>query len=610
MFLFTRLKRIILGEPLTNQMAIHERIPKWKALAVLSSDALSSVAYATEEILIPLAAFSALAISWSLPIALAIASLLVIVTISYRQTIDAYPNGGGAYIVAKENIGTYAGLVAGASLLIDYVLTVAVSVASGVENLASAIPFLAAHKELVGAAIIVLIMLFNLRGLRESASVFAIPTYLFIGSFLIMIVVGAWKLATGAVIPVATIVHEQYPALPLFLILRSFSSGCSALTGIEAISNGIPMFRSPGQKNAKTTLVWMSVILGFLFLSITLLSHVYGVIPKEGETAVSLLARSVFGDGFFYYIVAGSTALILILAANTSYADFPRLSSLLAKDRYLPRQLASVGDRLVFSNGILGLSLSAVLLIILFKGDTHHLIPLYAVGVFLSFTLSQGGMVLHHIREKEPGWIRSCFFNLLGAVTTFVVLVVIASTKFLMGAWMVVLFIPILVFIFTRIHRHYLAVGRELSLVGQMPPQKLDPVKHTVIVPISGIHRGVIDALRYAISISKDVRACYVEIDSATTERMQSEWKKWAHEVPFVVLRSPYRSVIAPLLEYLDDVEQTSNGEMITVIIPEFVTKKWRHQILHNQTALLIRTALLFRRGKVVTSVRYHLRET
>jgi hypothetical protein len=354
----------------------------------------------------------------------------------------------------------------------------------------------------------------------------------------------------------------------------------------------------------------MSVILGFLFLSITLLSHVYGVIPKEGETAVSLLARSVFGDGFFYYIVAGSTALILILAANTSYADFPRLSSLLAKDRYLPRQLASVGDRLVFSNGILGLSLSAVLLIILFKGDTHHLIPLYAVGVFLSFTLSQGGMVLHHIREKEPGWIRSCFFNLLGAVTTFVVLVVIASTKFLMGAWMVVLFIPILVFIFTRIHRHYLAVGRELSLVGQMPPQKLDPVKHTVIVPISGIHRGVIDALRYAISISKDVRACYVEIDSATTERMQSEWKKWAHEVPFVVLRSPYRSVIAPLLEYLDDVEQTSNGEMITVIIPEFVTKKWRHQILHNQTALLIRTALLFRRGKVVTSVRYHLRET
>jgi amino acid transporter len=610
MFFLTRVKRLILGEPLANQMAIHERIPKWKALAVLSSDALSSVAYATEEILIPLAAFSALAMNWSIPIALGITFLLVVVTTSYRQTIDAYPNGGGAYIVAKDNLGTYPGLVAGASLLIDYVLTVAVSTASGVENLASAFPFLAQHKELVGACIIIVIMLFNLRGVRESATFFALPTYLFIFSFLILILVGAWNMVTGSAVPVVSVVPEAYPALPVFLVLRAFASGCSALTGIEAISNGIPMFRTPGQKNAKVTLVWMSLILGFLFLAITLLSHVYGIVPKDGETAVSLLARAIFGDGIFYYVVAGSTALILILAANTSYADFPRLSSLLAKDRYLPRQLASLGDRLVFSNGILGLSLSAILLIILFKGDTHHLIPLYAVGVFLSFTLSQGGMVLHHLRKKEPGWMRSCFFNLLGAITTFVVLVVIASTKFFLGAWMVVVFIPLLVLLFTRIHSHYLTVGRELSLIGQAPPPRLDPIKHTVIVPISGIHRGVIEALRYALSISDDVRACYVEIDSNTTERMQIEWQKWAHEVPFVVLRSPYRSVIAPLLEYLDDVEQTTHGDMITVIIPEFVTSKWRYQILHNQTALLIRTALMFRRGKVVTSVRYHLKGT
>ncbi len=355
-------------------------------------------------------------------------------------------------------------------------------------------------------------------------------------------------------------------------------------------------------------MVWMSVILGTLFLSITLLSRIYGIVPREGETTVSLLSHAVFGDGFFYYLTQVSTALILILAANTSYADFPRLSSLLAKDRFLPRQLASLGDRLVFSNGIIGLSLSAILLIVVFRGDTHQLIPLYAVGVFLSFTLSQSGMVLHHLREREKNWVRSLCFNLLGAITTSIVFMVIASTKFMTGAWMVVILIPILVFIFHQIHQHYLAVGRELSLLGKSAPVKLEPVKHTVIVPISGIHRGVIDALRFALSISDDVRACYVEIDSVTTERMQIEWKKWAHEVPFVVLKSPYRSVITPLLEYLDDIEQSTHREVITVIIPEFVTVKWWHQVLHNHTAFLIRAALLLKRGKVVTSVRYYLK--
>lgn len=591
-------------------MMAHERISKRKALAVLSSDALSSVAYATEEVLIPLSAFSMAAMNWSIPISLGIAFLLTIVILSYRQTIDAYPGGGGAYLVAQQNLGIQAGLVAGAALLVDYVLTVAVSTAAGVENIAAAFPVLAAHKELIGVAIIFLVMLLNLRGVAESATIFAIPTYIFLLSFVVLIGVSAWRLLTGEVVPAAPLIHETYPEAPLFLLLYAFSSGCTALTGVEAISNAVPMFRPDQQRNAKVTMAWMGFILGTLFLSITFLCHVYGISPKEGQTAVSLLSAAVFGSSWMFYLLQGATAMILILAANTSYAGFPRLSSLLAKDRYLPRQLASVGDRLVFSNGILGLSLAAMFLLVMFKGDTHHLIPLYAIGVFLSFTLCQAGMVLHHNRLREPGWIRSLIINAIGTLTTFVVLVVVGMTKFSHGAWMVIILIPVMVIFFNRIHKHYLAVGKELSLVDVCPPGNLTPYKQTVIVPISGIHRGVVEALRYALSISEDVRAVYVEIDPDTTERMQKEWVRWAHEVPFVVLRSPYRSVIQPLLEYIDDIEQTVHSDMITVVIPEFVTAKWRHQVLHNQTAFLIRTALLLRQKKVVTSIRYHLKGT
>jgi amino acid transporter len=608
--IFGRIKRLLLGQPLSNQMMAHERISKRKALAVLSSDALSSVAYATEEVLIPLSAFSMAAMNWSIPISLGIAFLLTIVILSYRQTIDAYPGGGGAYLVAQQNLGIQAGLVAGAALLVDYVLTVAVSTAAGVENIAAAFPVLAAHKELIGVAIIFLVMLLNLRGVAESATIFAIPTYIFLLSFVVLIGVSAWRLLTGEVVPAAPLIHETYPEAPLFLLLYAFSSGCTALTGVEAISNAVPMFRPDQQRNAKVTMAWMGFILGTLFLSITFLCHVYGISPKEGQTAVSLLSAAVFGSSWMFYLLQGATAMILILAANTSYAGFPRLSSLLAKDRYLPRQLASVGDRLVFSNGILGLSLAAMFLLVMFKGDTHHLIPLYAIGVFLSFTLCQAGMVLHHNRLREPGWIRSLIINAIGTLTTFVVLVVVGMTKFSHGAWMVIILIPVMVIFFNRIHKHYLAVGKELSLVDVCPPGNLTPYKQTVIVPISGIHRGVVEALRYALSISEDVRAVYVEIDPDTTERMQKEWVRWAHEVPFVVLRSPYRSVIQPLLEYIDDIEQTVHSDMITVVIPEFVTAKWRHQVLHNQTAFLIRTALLLRQKKVVTSIRYHLKGT
>lgn len=604
---FGKLKRLLVGSPLKTEMMHHERIPKWKALAVLSSDALSSVAYATEEVLIPLSLFAVAAVAWSLPIAIAIAVLLAVVTISYRQTIDAYPGGGGAYTVAKENLGTNAGLVAGAALLIDYVLTVAVSVAAGVQNIASAFPSLSGHVEALGIGVVLMVMLFNLRGVRESANIFALPTYLFIFSFLVLIVCGLWQQLTGSAQAVAPIVHETYPAIPIFLLLKAFSSGCAALTGIEAISNGIPVFKEPTQNNAKTTMLWMSAILGFLFLSITGLAHVYGVVPKEGETAVSLLAESIFGRNVFYYIVQASTALILILAANTAYADFPRLSSLFSRDGFLPRQLGSLGDRLVFSNGIIGLSAAAIFLIVLFQGDTHQLIPLYAVGVFLSFTLSQSGMIRHHLRTRHPGWQKALFFNFLGAITTCIVLLVIASTKFMSGAWMVVLLIPILVVIFKQIRAHYVLTAKKLFSATLRDRNPVAPVQHTAIVPVSGVHPGVLDAVRYALSISKDARACYVNINPSMTSKLVEQWSRIVPNVPLIVLESPYRSIISSILDYIRSVNKEHGDEMVTVIIPEFMTERWYHKFLHNQSAILLYAALRGERGIVVTSVRYHL---
>lgn len=610
--MFKEIKRIIVGQPLLSHHAADEKIPKWKALSTLSSDALSSVAYATDAILLTLAASAAAATIWSIPIAIAISLLLLILTASYRQTIDAYPNGGGAYTVAKENLGTTAGLIAGAALLIDYVLTVSVSVASGVENISSAIPWTNDHKELIGTLVIIIITFLNLRGIRESATIFAFPTYFFIFSIFIMVGTGLFQLAMGtAVTAPAPPTNSVFNGAIMILILRAFASGCSALTGVEAISNGVSVFRPPAAKNAKITLVWMSVLLGALFMGITITAHYFHTIPTEDQTLISMLGRSIYGGGSIpYYLTQAATALILFLAANTSYADFPRLASLLARDRFLPRQLASLGDRLVFSNGIIGLSLTSIFLLILFRAESIRLLPLYAIGVFLSFTLSQSGMVAHHIKEKEPGWRISLVMNAIGALTTFVVLIDIASTKFFHGAWLVVMVIPCCILFFGRIHKHYFAVGAELSLYGKQPPAKFEKVEHTVIIPISGIHQGVLVALQYALSISTDVRACYVEIDPEKTKALQAEWERWVPGVAFVVLKSPYRSVVQPLIDYLDDVEQCSHGDMITVVVPEFITKKWWHRILHNQTALVLRAALAFRPRRVVTSVRYHLKNT
>lgn len=602
------IKRWLIGDPLTSDAAAEEKIPKWKALAVLSSDALSSVAYATEEMLLPLVMVTAAAALWSVPLALAVATLIVILTISYRQTIDSYPNGGGSYTVSKENLGVNAGLVAGASLLVDYILTVAVSIAAGVANIASAFPSLQGHKELIACLIIAVMTILNLRGVRESANIFALPTYFFIFSIVMMLVVGFGKMAMGYTPVVHDIVHESYPDISLFLLLKAFSSGCAALTGIEAISNGIPMFREPRQKNAKITMAAMSLLLATFFVGVTALAHMFGIGPREHETVISALARGVFADSVFYYMVQAATALVLFLAANTAYAGFPLLASLLAKDRFLPRQMASLGDRLVFSNGIIGLSVAAIILIILFKSDTHQLVPLYAIGVFLSFTLSQAGMVNHHLKTKHPGWLRALSFNLVGAITTFVVLCVIAVTKFDSGAWIVIVVIPVLVFCFRRIRRHYVLTAKKLSAkVTENTTVSQKKFSHVAIVPISGVHQGVLDAFHYAKSISQEVRACYVDIDPASTQRLTQDWGKKFPGIKLEILQSPYRSVIRPIISYIDSVEKGVESDFITVIIPEFITRQWYHKFLHNQTAIILYAALRPKKNIFVTSVRYHL---
>lgn len=605
--IFRIFKNKLVGSPISSASAGEERLSKKRALAVFSSDALSSVAYATEETLNVLVFAGSAALIASMPISIAIVCLIMIVVSSYRQTIKEYPSGGGAYTVAKENLGEMAGLTAGAALLIDYVLTVAVSVAAGVDAITSAFPTLLDHKVALSIISISILTIGNLRGIRESAAIFALPTYAFIISLFVLLGVGLYKLVMGSFTHVPPPVLPIQHPLTLFLLLRAFSSGCTAVTGVEAISNGVPAFKYPESRNAALTLTIMAFILSTTFLGITFLSHFHGIIPSASETVLSQLARSIFGTTWFYFCVQFTTAGILILAANTSFADFPRLASLLAKDRYLPRQLASLGDRLVFSNGIVMLGGLSCLLIVIFRSSVTGLIPLYAVGVFLSFTLSQAGMVIHWLRDRSKGWMRSASINAFGCLVTALVTIVFAATKFLQGAWVIVFLIPLLIFLFFRINKHYLSVSKQLSLIGADPANFAGGIKHTVLVPISGVHKGVIGALRYAQSIAADVRAVYVEIDPATTLRLQEEWQRWGRGVPLVILKSPYRSIITPFLSYVDEVEDLQQDDIVTIVIPEFVTARWWEGLFHNQTAFLIRAALLFKHGKVVTSVRYHL---
>ncbi|HSB42246.1 MAG TPA: APC family permease [Methylomirabilota bacterium] len=600
------LKRLIVGAPMSLAQARHERLSKTVALAVFSSDAMSSVAYATEEILLILVLAGTAAAHLTVPIALAITGLLVVVSVSYQQTIHAYPSGGGSYIVARANLGPTAGLVAAGALLIDYVLTVSVSVAAGVAALTSAVPWLLTHRVLLGVAFTAVIAYANLRGVRESGRVFAVPTYLFIATFGALVATGLFRWLAGS-LPGPATVHEAAAAtqtLTSFLILRAFASGCTALTGIEAISNGVPAFKAPEARNAAITMGWMAAVLGSLFLGVSVLASALGITPLADETVVSQVARRLFGDGLPYYLVQGSTTLILVLAANTSFADFPRLNSLLARDRYAPRQFRTLGDRLVFSNGILILAGLAAALIVVFGGDTHALIPLYAVGVFISFTLSQAGMVRHWLTDGGPGWRWRLAVNGLGALVTGVVTVIIAVTKFTHGAWIVVLLIPLLVLGFRAIHRHYDTVAGELSLehLAEEPP-----VSNTVLVLVGDLHMGVVKALRYAQSLSPAPKAVYVELDPSATFRLEERWAKGGCGVPLVVLASPYRSMLRPLLEYVGRIRERDANSVVTIVIPEFVPRRWWQHLLHNQTALLVKGALLFRRGVVVVDVPFHL---
>src|ERR1043165_7997278 len=647
---------------------------------MFASAALSSTAYATEQILLVLAAAyvagQTFAFGRVVPISIAISLLLIIVTLSYRQTIHAYPSGGGAFIVAKENLGTIAGLIAGASLLVDYVLTVSVSVAAGVEAITSAtlgtrFGGLHEHRILLCLFFIAFITVANLRGVREAGAMFAAPSYAFIFSFLILIGYGLIRfyLHPNLVAPPDDTdlkIAEGYGPQPLhlFLLLGAFANGCAALTGIEAISNGVTAFKQPEAKNAAITLGWMAILLIVMFVGASVLAYFFNVHPLEHETAISQIARVVFTGpvGWFYYVVQATTALILILAANTSFAGFPRLASLLARDRYLPRQLANLGDRLVFSNGIILLAGFSGLLVWAFRGDTSRLIPLYAVGVFLSFTLSQAGMIIHWWREgqqlramraaavtgtgsveqiatkqsaelrltgkleglrltkpgsepktlaevvqleKKSHWRKSLIINAIGAVATGVVLFVFIATKFIHGAWVVVFLIPLLVLLFMRIHRHYIEVAKQLSTEGL---GQLRPIHHEVIVPISGIHRGVIEALEYAKSIAPHhVTAVYVNLDDEAAQKLREKWQQWGSGVNLVVVASPYRSLARPLLNYVDRVKRTRQGVVVTIVLPEFVPAKWWQNILHNQNTLFLKGALLFKKGIVVTNVPYHL---
>ena len=599
-------KRLILGSRLPLAQARHERLGKATGLAVFASDPLSSVAYATEEILLVLILAGATALSYSLPIGVAIGALILIVVTSYRQTIRAYPQGGGAYIVTKDNLGTLPSLLAGGALLIDYVLTVAVSVAAGIAAITSAVPALTPHRILLCVLTVAGVAVANLRGIRESARLFAAPTYLFAVSILGMVGYGIAAAEFG-LLPQAP--YEAHPpgleGIGLFLLLRAFSAGCTALTGIEAVSDGVPAFKSPEAHNARIVMAWLGAISVMMFLGITYLAFDFGIVAGGQETVVSKIARRVFGDSPFYYEIQIVTMLILLLAANTSFADFPRLAYFLARDRFIPRQFANQGDRLVFSNGILILAGLAVLLLVAFAGDTHSLLPLYAVGVFVSFTLSQASMVRRWLRLKEEGWWWRLWISGIGALVTGVVMVTIAATKFRDGAWIVVALVPILVGAFLTVHRHYGAVSQQLSLERL---REEPAFTHTVLVLVGDLHGGVVRALRYAQSLSPTAKAVYVELDPDKTRRLEEKWGKWGCGVPLVVLTSPYRSLLGPFLAYLDHIQAQGENHMVTIVIPEFIPARWWQHLLHNQTALLVKGALLFRKNTVVADVPYLLK--
>ena len=608
-------KRLLVGRPLATTEQEHQRIPKRIALAVFSSDAISSTAYATEEILFVTAVGASSlhkGLNTLIPISVAVATLLAIVVFSYRQTIFAYPSGGGSYVVSRENLGENPSLVAGASLLVDYILTVAVSISAGVAAIISIPAFhgLEQYRVPLGLLLIAIITVANLRGVKESGRLFSFPTYLYIVMLAVLVGLGLFRVFFGndpGHVPLSDPGwdgREFGGSLSLFLILKGFSSGAVALTGVEAISNGVPAFRRPESKNAATTLVWMAVILGTLFFGVSLLAHHLDPYPSEKQTVIAQMGLLVFGNGAVFFVLQVATALILTLAANTAYADFPRLSSIIASDRFLPRQLANRGDRLVFSNGVLFLAGAAALLLVAFGGKTNALIPLYAVGVFTSFTLSQWGMVKHHQTEQEPGWKRNAVINGIGAVATLIVLIIVAATKFTSGAWVPIVVIPFIILLFKGIHRHYMRVAESLRADPGFRPRRMN---HTVVVLVGRVHKGVLEALAYAKSLNPShLLAVCVVTDDEDQERIENQWREFDLDIELETIYSPYRELTRPVLRFIDELDARYDNDILTVLIPEFVVKRWWEHILHNQSALILKGRLLFRKGIVVTSVPYH----
>lgn len=607
------LRHFIFGSPLPTQRLGDERLNKTRALAAFSPDALSSIAYANQEIFLGLVIAGSTGLLLSLPIGIAITSLLILVAISYFQTVHAYPSGGGSYIVARENLGMLPGLTAAAALLIGYLLTAAVSLTSAVAAIASAFPALWSYRVPLALFFLLVITLINLRGVREAGTAMSIPVYFFLVTYLAMLGYGLVRAVIDGPGILPAFRPEAVQPLTTLIVLRAFASGCTALTGIEAISNGVPSFKPPEANNAGRTLIVMAFLMAVLFIGSIGLTQYLGVFSGAEETILSALARRILGGGLTYYVIQIATLLILVVAANTSFAGFPRLSAILAKDGFLPRQLSALGDRLGLNNGILLLAGATAFLIVVFAADTHALIPLFAVGVFLAFSLSQFGMVLHWWHVRGEKWTFKAGINAIGALVTTLAVVIIGISKFTQGAWVTILVIPVLVFTFLKIRAHYQKVAQQLSLRVHHPLVMRSTTPKRVVVPISGVHQGIVDAMDLACSLSIDVTAVYIELEPGAGELVRTKWLKWWPDIPLAVVPSPYRSIIGPLLDYLDETDaQHNDGQLAIVVLPEFVPVKWWHALLHNQTAWMLKTALLYRRRhlgfqRVIIDVPYHL---
>ncbi len=600
MIMLNRLRWIIFGPPIPTKQDKQERLDNFRALAIFSPDALSSIAYANQEIYLGLVIAGSAALAYTFPISLAIVGLLIILSLSYYQTIQGYPDGSGSYIVASENLGTNFGLIAAAALLLDYLLAAAVSLSAAVAAISSAFPFLWQYRIWLALLLLAVITVINLRGVQESANLISIPVYGFLISFFGLLIYGFFQLSRGQLAPAPYPVVPATETISLYLILHAFSTGCTALTGIEAISNGVPTFQPPESRNAGKTLLVMALIMGSLFLGSIWLTQHLGIVPEAQETILSALARRVFGRGTFHLIIQITTTGILVVAANTSFAGFPRVSSILARDHFMPRQFLALGERLVFNQGITFLSLTCGFLIILFNADTHRLVPLFAVGAFLAFLLSQTGMVFHWVKIRGAGWLPKALLNGIGAVLTAITLIVVGITKFMDGAWVTIFLIALLVVVFKKINSHYQEVAKELTLELIPAPPPSPPSTLHLIIPISSLHRGVVEAVLYAKKITSNLTAVHVELNPGTGDVLKAKWDHYFPDIKLEIIPSPYRSLIGPFLEYLDATDaRIGSGELSGVLITEFIPAKWWHSFLHNQTAWFLKFALIYRRRRL-----------